>query len=100
MLGHRYFSNYKSRNTIKSLVGKTPSSAGNFLSADWGGRASDKELTLNSGFLDRVTFGDCVLADRRFLIEEELAAQGAILRIPALTRGKAQMPGKDVDMSR
>ena len=64
------FSNYKSRNTIKSL---DPSSAASFLSADWGGRASDKEITLNSGFLDRVTLGDCVLANRRFLIEEELA---------------------------
>ena len=58
---------------IKYLVGITPSGTVSFLSAGWGGRASDKEITRNSCFLDKVTFGDCVLADRGFLIEEELA---------------------------
>ena len=71
-----------------------------FLSAGWCGRASDKKITLNSGFLDKVTFGDCVLADRGFLIEEELATRGAVLRIPAFTRGKKQLSAKDVDRSR
>ena len=42
------FSIYKSRNTIKYLVGITPSDAVSFLSAGWGERASDKETTLNS----------------------------------------------------
>ena len=70
------------------------------MSAGWGGRASDKEITLNSGFLDKVTFGDCVLADRGFLIEEELATRGAVLRIPVFTRGKKQLSAKDVDRAR
>ena len=94
------FSDYKSRNTIKYLVGIIPPGAVSFLSVGWGRRVSDKEITLNSGFLDKVTFGDCVLADRGFLIEEKLGTRGEILRIPALTRGKAQMSAKDVDMSR
>ena len=89
------FSNYKSRNTIKYLVGITPSGAVSFLSAGWSGRASD-----NSGFLDKATVGDCVLVDRGFLTEEELATQVAVFRIPAFIRGKAQMSAKDVDMSR
>ena len=63
------FSNYKSRTAIKYLVGITPSGAVSFLSAGWGGRASDKEIARNSAFLDKVTFGDCVLADKGFLIE-------------------------------
>ena len=50
--------------------------------------------------MDKVTFGDCVLADRGFLIEEKLATRGAVLRVPAFTRGKVQMSAKDVDMSR
>ena len=94
------FSNYKSRDTIKYFVGITPSGAVSFLSAGWGGRASDKKITLNSGFLDKLTFGDCVLADRGFLIEEELATRGAVLGIPAFTQGKTQMSVKDIDMSR
>ena len=93
------FSNYKSRNTVKYLVSITPSGAASFLSAGWSGRASDKEATLKSCFLDKVTFGDCVLAGRG-LLEKELATRGAVLRIPAFNRGKAQMPSKDVDMSR
>ena len=50
--------------------------------------------------LIKVTFEDSVLADRGFSIEEELATQGAVLRIPAFTRRKARMSAKDVDMSR
>ena len=73
------FSNYKSRNTIKYRVDITPLEAVCFLPARWGGRASDKEITLNSGFLGNVTFGNCVLTDRGFLIEKVLAAQGVVL---------------------
>ena len=50
--------------------------------------------------MDKETFGDCVLGDRGLLMEEELANQEAVLRIPAFTWEKTQMPAKDVDMSR
>ena len=46
------------------------------------------EVDVNSGFLEMVSHVDCVLAGRGFLIEEELAARGAVLRIPAFIRGK------------
>ena len=82
------------------MIGITSSGAVSFLSAGWSGRASDKEITLNSGFLDKVTCGNCVLTDRGFLIEEELATRGAVLRIPAFTRGKAQISAEDLDMPR
>ena len=85
---------------MKYLVGITPSGAVSFLSAGWDGRASDREITLNSGFLDEVTFGDWALAERVFLIEEKLATRGAVLRILAFTRGKVQVSAKDVDISR
>ena len=82
------FSNYKSHNTIKYLIGITPAGAVSFLSAGWGGTASDKEITPKSGFLDKLTHEDCVLADRDFLVEEQLATRGAVLRIPRLQEGK------------
>ena len=82
------YSNYKSTNTIKYLIGITPSGGISFLSAGWGGKASDKLITLNSGFLDMLSPGDCVLADRGFLVEE-LATVGAVLRISAFTKGKS-----------
>ena len=52
------YSNYKHHNTFKFLVGVTPSGAVSFLSHCWGGRVSDKELTINSGFLEKLEHSD------------------------------------------
>ena len=42
-------------------------------------------------------YGDVVLADRDFTIEEDIASCGAKLELPAFTRGKAQLPQKEVE---
>ena len=94
------WSNYKHNNTCKYLIGISPAGAVMFLSEGWGGRVSDKQITSESGFLDKITNGDCILADRGFLIQDELTKKGAILKIPKFTKGKKQLPGKDVDESR
>ena len=94
------WSNYKNTNTIKYLIAITPAGAVSFLSRGWGGRVSDKEITMHSGFLKFLQHGDLILADRGFNIAETLATHGAILRIPHFTKGKSQMSGKEVDNSR
>ena len=94
------YSNYKKHNTIKFLIGITPSGVICFLSKCWGGRVSDKELTQESGFLSKLEPTDEIMADRGFPIEEELALQGAKLRIPAFTKGKKQLSQKEVEISR
>lgn len=94
------WSNYKHQNTMKYLIAITPTGSISFLSDGWGGRASDKLITIDSGFLRKVDPGDVVLADRGFLLREELAMVGAILRIPSFTKGKKQLSGKCVDTSR
>jgi hypothetical protein len=66
------WSNYKHNNTIKYLVSITPSGAVNCISKEWGGRVSDKEITLKSGYIYKLSHGDEVLADRGFLVSEEL----------------------------
>lgn len=94
------YSNYKSTNTMKFLVGITPCGAISFASKCWGGRASDKEIILKSDFLEKLQAGDTVLADRGFLIKEEVARRGAELVVPAMTRGKKQLSAKEVEDAR
>lgn len=94
------WSNYKHHNTVKYLVGITPAGAVSFLSTGWGGRVSDKQITLESGFLHLLEPKDEILADRGFLIRDQLAAYGATLRIPNFTKGKSQLPACEVDSSR
>ena len=83
------WSNYKHNNTAKYLIGITLSGAVMFLSAGWGGRVSDKQISLDSGFFEKISIGDCILADRGFTFKEELAAVSATLKIPHFTKGKS-----------
>ncbi|XP_065682486.1 uncharacterized protein LOC136095754 [Hydra vulgaris] len=87
------WSNYKHNNTIKYLIGITPAGAVSFLSPGWGGRVSDKQITFESNFCQKLYPGDCVLADRGFNIKDELNAVGATLKVPAFTKGRQQLSG-------
>ena len=82
------FSNYKTHNTIKFLVAISPPGAITFVSKCWGGRVSDRFLTVNSGLLKLIKYGDLVLGDRGFDIADDLALIGASLVIPPFTRGE------------
>lgn len=93
------YSNYKGRNTVKILVACTPTGGVAFISKAWGGRTSDIELVRRSGFYDLVQPGDHILADRGFRIGEDLIAKGATLSIPAFTRGRKQLEGRNVERS-
>ena len=71
-----------------------------FLSQCWGGRVSDKTLTQESGFLQLLEYGDVVLADRGFTVNDDIRLHGAKLEIPACTRGKVQLTQRDVEVSK
>ena len=94
------FSSYKHHNTIKVLVGITPQGTISFVSEAWGGRVSDKFLTENCGFLEKLIPGDMVMADRGFTVTESVGLRQAKLVIPAFTRGKAQLDPVDVEETR
>jgi hypothetical protein len=58
----------------------------NFIST-WGGRVSDRHMTLNSAFLDLIDPGDQIMADRGFLVKEEIMIKRGTLIIPPPAQG-------------
>ena len=84
------WSNYKYHNTVKFLIGISPQGIVSYISTAWGGRASDKKITEESGMLENLLPGDIALADRGFNIEESVGFYCASLKIPAFTKGKSQ----------
>lgn len=94
------FSSYKHHNTMKVLIGITPQGTISFTSEAWGGRTSDKFLTENCGFLEKLLPGDMVMADRGFTIHDSVLFKQAQLVIPAFTKGKKQLEPTDVEKTR
>lgn len=94
------FSSYKHHNTIKVLVGISPQGTICYVSEAWGGRTSDKFLTENCGFLEKLLPGDMVMADRGFTITESVGLKQAKLAIPAFTKGLSQLDPVDVERTR
>lgn len=94
------WSNYKHRNTIKYLIGITPQGTISFISDGWGGRTSDKQLTLESGILENLLPGDFCLADRGFNIADDVAYHFATVVTPAFTKGKNQLHPMDIEKTR
>ena len=98
------WSQCKHYNTIKYLIGITPQGGVSFLSKGWGGRTSgrtsDKHVTNNSGFLNKLLPGNVVLADRGFDIQESVGLICAKIKIPSFTKGRQQLSAINVESSR
>ncbi|KAL3856493.1 hypothetical protein ACJMK2_011244 [Sinanodonta woodiana] len=94
------WSSYKHNNTIKFLIGITPQGSISFISKAWGGRASDKYITENCGFLSKLLPGDIVLVDRGFNISDSIGMYCAKIIVPSFTKGKSQLSPIDVENSR
>ena len=94
------YSDYKSHNTGKVLIGVAPSGYMMFVSEVFGGRASDKYIISQSGFYNYILPRDQVMADRGFGIESELRARMGTLNIPEFTKGKKQLYVHEVVRSR
>ena len=81
------------------LIGITPQGTICFVSEAWGGRNSDKFLTVRTVayWPDNLIPGDLVLADRGFTVHECVQFHQAKLNIPAFTKGKDQLDSVDVE---
>ena len=71
-----------------------------FVSKAWGGRASDREIVHQSGFLEILDAGDRVMADRGFPIQNDLILRQCILEIPPSSSGQEQMTKSKVQQTK
>lgn len=63
------WSNYKSHNTLKAFVAIQPNGAFTIISKLWSGNIRDRKITIDSKYLDNISPGDEVMADRGFQIK-------------------------------
>ncbi|GFT70524.1 THAP-type domain-containing protein [Nephila pilipes] len=84
------FSRYKNTNTLKGMIGIMPNGAISFISPLYCGSISDKQLFLKSKLMDRLEPNDVVMADKAFLISEELESIGCKLQCPIFLKDKIQ----------
>ena len=94
------WSQYKHNHTLKYLISITPQGLISFISQGWGGRTSDQKITKESGYLENLLADDLVLADRGFDISELVALKNAQVKIPAFTKGRAQLNAKEIESTR
>lgn len=92
-------SSYKHHYTIKYLIGIMPQGSVSFLSKAWGGQASDKYITENSGLVDNLSSGDLIWADRGFDIKETVGLCCAQVKTSSFSKGKSQLSAVKVEFS-
>ena len=90
------WSDYKSHNTIKFLIGILHTGFITLLSYAYGCRASDKFVCSDSGFFYCLSSYDEVMADWRFQITEELMMKYCTLSEPPGVWVESQMTNSEV----
>ena len=85
------WSSYKQYNTIKYLLMQCLMVCSTLYLKGFSGHTSDKQVVICSGFLDLFMPGDKILADKGFLIREEVLFAGAELIMPPGKKGQSQM---------
>lgn len=94
------WSSYKNTNTLKGLIGITPTGYISFVSSLYCGNISDKRLTIECGVLDTLQPGDGLMADRGFDIADDCASQNIYLNIPPFRYGRGQLSASEVVQTR
>ncbi len=61
---------------------------------------SDKYVVIQSGYLKDILPGDVILADRGFLVEEEISSRGAKLITPSFMNNKTQLSNTSSERTR
>ena len=90
------WSNYKSHNTVKVLIGIALHGHVTFVSDVYEGSISDKVISQSGEFIGLLDAGDSVMADKGFDVKDMLLEVGVRLNIPPFKSGDRQMPPEDL----
>ncbi|XP_055999735.1 uncharacterized protein LOC125662644 isoform X2 [Ostrea edulis] len=91
------YSNYKSRHTMKTLTAVAPNGSCVFVSPLYPGSVSDANIVEHSRFLDNLSPGDLILADKGFNIHDKMPS-GVQLNIPPFLVNKTHFTSKEADL--
>lgn len=94
------YSHYKTAQTVKFMVGISPSGLITFISKAYGGRASDKIIFEQSGILKQLNRGEAVMVDKGFLIDNACAMHGITVIRPPFLRNKKQLSAEQVILNK
>ena len=93
------YSSYKTRTTVKGLIGIAPNGTFTFISQLYTGLISDRQLVIQCGILEYlkpVPAGKNVMADRGFNIQDMLVKQQLILNIPPFKGSQSALTKEEV----
>lgn len=97
---HVCFSSYKNGYTLKFLLAIAPNGMIVFRSAAFGGRYTDTDITVLSGFLDLISTDDVILADKGFPgIRASVTQKDAVLVMPPFSSGNIPFTLEEIDDS-
>lgn len=96
-----FYSSYKSRVTLKVLLGIMPGGGFTFVSAAYPGSISDRDIVIKSGILNPGFYeqGDSIMVDRGFTIQDLVEPMGVNLIIPSFLQGRSQLSPEEIVLS-
>lgn len=87
----RFYSHYKSAQTVKFMTGVSPAGLITFVSKPYGGRASDKIIFENSNLIEKLEENSSIMVDKGFLIDNICFEHNIKLYRPPFLRSKKQL---------
>lgn len=70
------FSSYKNRNTVKALIGITPSGLISYVSPCYGGSATDRQIIERSSILRKFDYNDEIMVDKGLNVQDIFVPYG------------------------
>lgn len=92
------YSSYKSKNTLKTMVGCSPRGLVTYVSDAYGGSASDRQIIERSDLFDpgKLAKKDSIMADRGIMVQDLFANYDVTVNTPTMLKGKSQLEPEEV----